>query len=104
MIIHCVYFWLKADLTADQRAEFQRGVGMLADIDAASAVWIGGPAETPQRPVVDASYDTALICMFPDVAAHDAYQDHPIHHAFIEQCRHLWERVQIYDSDAKGVG
>lgn len=104
MLIHCVYFWLKPDLTSEQRQTFERGVAMLGDIDHASAVWLGGAASTAPRPVVDASYDCALICMFPDVAAHDAYQADPIHEQFIVQCRDLWQRVQIYDSEAKGIG
>ena len=104
MIIHCVYFWLKDDLDAQQREQFAKGIKMLGDIDSASAVWVGTPADTPVRPVVDASYDYALICMFPDVASHDAYQAHPIHDAFIKGCRDLWQRVQVFDSDAAGVG
>ena len=104
MIIHSVFFWLKDDISSDERASFEQGVKMLGDIDHASAVWLGGPAATPQRAVVDASYDYALTCMFSDVAAHDAYQDDPIHHAFIERCKALWSRVVIYDADAKGLG
>ncbi|TVR47010.1 MAG: Dabb family protein [Planctomycetota bacterium] len=104
MIIHTVYFWLKADCSEADRTRFQKALSMLGDIDSASAVWIGGPAATPARPVLDDTYDAALICMFADVAAHDAYQDHPIHHAFITECRDLWARVQVYDADAKGIG
>jgi hypothetical protein len=64
----------------------------------AHAVYIGQPAPTPPRPVVDASYDHCLTLIFDDMAAHDAYQEEPLHKAFIEHCKPLWERVQIYDA------
>ena len=39
----------------------------------------------------------AVVCK--DVAAHDAYQVDPIHHAFIDQFKSFWNRVQIYDAE-----
>ncbi|TVR11221.1 MAG: Dabb family protein [Planctomycetota bacterium] len=104
MIIHTVYFWLKSDLTAEQQETFRRGIMMLGNIDSASAVWIGQPASTEARAVVDHSYDYALICMFQSVADHDAYQADPQHQVFIDQCRDLWSKVQVYDCDAGAAG
>lgn len=104
MIIHTVYFWLKPDLSAEQREVFRRGIAILGNIDSASAVWIGGPADTEARPVVDHSYDYALVCMFQSVADHDAYQNDPQHHTFITQCKELWSKVQVYDCDAAAAG
>jgi Stress responsive A/B Barrel Domain len=98
MLFHCVYFWLKPELTAAQRAEFRRGVETLAGIKAAAAVSVGGPAPTTARPVIDSSYDVALIVQCSDVAAEAAYQVDPIHLAFVEQFKTYWTRVQIYDS------
>ncbi|MDI1247566.1 MAG: Dabb family protein [Lacunisphaera sp.] len=98
MLYHCVYFWLKPELTAAQRADFRRGVETLIRIKAAAKVEVGVPAATGNRPVVDASYDVALIVICPDVAAHDAYQVDPLHLAFVEQYKTFWTRVQIYDS------
>jgi hypothetical protein len=98
MLFHCVYFWLKPGLTSDQRADYQRGVESLTKIKAVSRVTIGKPAKTEARPVVDLSFDCALIVECQDVAAHDAYQMDPIHLAFVERCKGYWTRVQIYDS------
>jgi hypothetical protein len=98
MLFHCVYFWLKPDLTPAQRAEFRRGVDTLAGIKSVEKVSIGVPAPTPARPVIDHSYDVALVVQCRDVAAEAAYQIDPIHLAFVEKCKHLWTRVQIYDS------
>jgi hypothetical protein len=49
--------------------------------------------------VVDTTYDVGLTVVLKDVAAHDAYQDHPIHHAFVDHFKEYWERVQIYDAE-----
>ena len=99
MLFHNVYFWLKPELTPAQRAEFRRGVESLSGIKSAARVDIGVPAKTGKRPVIDDSYDLALIVQCRDVAAHDAYQLDPIHLAFGANFKDCWTRVQIYDSD-----
>lgn len=58
---------------------------------------VGLPAGTP-REVVDNSYAVALLVEFEDKAGHDVYNVHPDHLEFIEECKHLWSRVQIYDT------
>lgn len=99
MLYHCVYFWLKPELTAAQRAEFQKGVESLKGIKAVSKVSIGKPAATTKRPVVESSYDVALIVECKDVAAEAAYQVDPLHLAFVEKNKQFWTRVQIFDSE-----
>jgi len=99
MLYHCVYFWLKPELTPEQRADFRRGVESLKGIKAVSKVSVGVPAGTTRRPVIDASYDFALIVECQDVAAEAAYQVDPLHLAFVEKYRTFWTRVQIYDSE-----
>jgi hypothetical protein len=99
MLFHCVYFWLKPDLTAAQRADFLRGVETLKGIRSVTRITVGGPAGTTARAVVEKSFDCALIVECRDVAAHDAYQVDPIHLAFVEKCKGYWNRVQIYDSE-----
>jgi len=99
MLYHCVYFWLKPELTAAQRAEFRRGVETLKAIKSAEKISVGVPAGTTRRPVVDSTYDVALIVECKDVAAEAAYQVDPIHLAFVEKFKTFWTRVQIYDSE-----
>jgi hypothetical protein len=99
MLYHCVYFWLKPELTAEQRADFRRGVETLKAIKSAAQVIVGAPAATTRRPVVDSSYDVALIVVCRDVVAEAAYQVDPVHLAFIENFKTFWARVQIYDSE-----
>ena len=99
MLYHCVYFWLKPELTAAQRADFRAGVETLKGIKAVAKVSVGTPAATTKRPVIDASYDVALIVECKDVAAEAAYQVDPLHLAFVEKFKTFWTRVQIYDSE-----
>lgn len=99
MLVHCVYFWLKPGLSESQQADFRRGVNTLAAIKTVENMYVGKPAATPRRPVIDHSYSTALIVLFRDVAAHDAYQTDPIHLKFVADCQNYWTRVQIYDCD-----
>jgi hypothetical protein len=102
MLVHSVYFWLKPDLTTTQRAEFQRGVESLRKIKAIKKLYIGVPAKTEKRPVIESSYSLSLTVIVKDVAGHDAYQVDPIHLAFVKSCKSYWTRVQIYDADGDG--
>ena len=98
MLVHSVYFWLKPDLTDKQRVEFRRAVESLAGIKSVVKVYVGTPAATTRRPIIDHTYSVALTVICKDVAAHDAYQVDPIHLAFVEKCKTWWTRVQIYDA------
>lgn len=98
MLVHTVYFWLKPELTAQQRADFRKGVESLGGIKAVEHVYVGTPAKTEKRPIIDDSYSFALTVVCKDVAAHDAYQVDPIHLAFVNGFKTFWTRVQIYDA------
>ena len=98
MLIHTVYFWLKPELTAAQRADFRRGVESLGGIKVVEKTYVGAPAATGKRPIIDDSYSVALTVVCKDIAAHDAYQVDPIHLAFVEKFKTFWVRVQIYDA------
>jgi hypothetical protein len=99
MLVHNVYFWLKPEVTPAQRADFRRGVESLAAIKSVEKVFVGPPAKVPARPVTDLSFDVGLTVICRDVAAHDAYQADPIHHAFIARYKELWARVLVYDAE-----
>lgn len=94
MLVHTVYFWLK---DSTDRAFFQREISCLMAIPDASRVWIGTPAATAKRPVLDDSWDFSLVVVVADVAGHDAYQAHPLHQTFIGNCKELWDRVLVTD-------
>jgi hypothetical protein len=97
MVIHTVFFWLKPDLTEEQKDAFAAGIETLYDIEDADDVFIGTPADTPKRDVIDDSYDVGLTVLLEDVAAHDRYQEHPLHKAFVETFKPYWDRVLVFD-------
>lgn len=96
MFIHTVYFWLKPGLKPAGRKAFFAGVDTLGTVPGVRHVWSGTPAAT-RREVIDHSYDCGLTLVFKDQAAHDKYQDHPIHLRFVKTCHDKWTRVQVYD-------
>ena len=103
MLVHTVLFYLRPGLTPGQREEFRRdGLESLRPITSLAAYYVGQPAASPPRPVVDASYDFAITAVFADLAAHDAYQADPVHLAFVAHFKDRWQRVQIYDADDAG--
>jgi hypothetical protein len=97
MFVHSVYFWLRDDLTEEERGDFLAGLRSLATIESVRACYVGEPAKT-DRPVIDRSYSYALVVLLDDDAGHDAYQVDPIHDRFRDTCAKYWTRVQIYDS------
>ncbi|PXA05373.1 transcription-repair coupling factor [Coraliomargarita sinensis] len=99
MLVHTVLFWLKEDLDEAQKADFRKGVESLQKIDSAEAVYVGTASATPDRPVIDSSYDICLTVILKDIPSHDAYQADPIHQEFIGKYKDFWETVKIYDAD-----
>lgn len=97
MFTHSVYFWLHDGLTGDERTKFVAGLRSLVGIESVQRGWIGTPAPT-DRPVIDRSWSWSLTVVFPDQAAHDAYQVDPVHDRFRDECSKYWTRVVIYDS------
>lgn len=95
MIIHHVRFTLRPG--ADLR-RLRRGLKSLLSIPGVQAGWYGGHAPTPVRPVVDTAWDQVLVLHFADRAAHDAYQDHPVHQRFVASCKDLWSKVRVVDA------
>lgn len=99
MFIHSVYFWLKPELTEDQRATFWAGVNSLTTITSVRQGFVGTPAST-DRPIIDRSYTCALIIICDDEVSQEAYQVDPIHDKFREECGEFWSKVLIYDAIA----
>src|SRR3954471_21237068 len=107
MFIHAVYFWLRPDLGSADRKKFEAGLRSLRTIEGVREGYIGVPAST-DRPVIERGYSRALVLVFADQAAHDAYQVHPVHDRFREECGGSWTAVRIYDAveepaDARGA-
>ncbi len=96
--LHMVYFWLREGGGGSDAAALAEGARRhLTKIPGVLRLDVGFPAGT-ERDVVDSSYGVALLVEFAGASGHDVYQDHPDHHCFIGECRHLWSRVQVYDT------
>ena len=97
-LIHTVYFWLDSTLTDAERREFDDEVRKLEAIPSVRRMFVGPPAGTPDRDVVNNSFDVALIVWFDDVAGHEEYQVHPIHEAFVESEGAKFAEVRVHDN------
>lgn len=96
MFTHCVYFWLRDDITAAEAQEFERGVRALLTIPSVVHGTVGKPAST-DRPIIDRSYTWGLVTIFKDQAGHDAYQEHPTHTPFRDIAKNACTKILIYD-------
>ncbi len=98
MFVHNVFFWLKSELSDEQRAEFDAAIQDLTTVDSVVQGHCGTPSST-DRPVIDRSYSWGLTVVFEDKAGHDAYQVDPVHKNFLATYKEYWDRVLIYDFD-----
>jgi hypothetical protein len=97
VFVHHVFFWLA---NPDNQAEYQQllnGIKTLATIKSVKDIHIGVPAGT-NRPVIDVSYAFSLLLIFESQAMQDEYQVDSTHLKFVDDNKHLWSKVQIYDS------
>jgi len=97
MFVHAVYFWLRKNLTPAEERRFLAGLESLRAIEGVREGYIGAPAST-DRPVIERGYSRALVLIFADQAAHDAYQEHPVHDRFRTECGDFYTTVRIFDS------
>jgi hypothetical protein len=97
IFVHQVYFWLNNPGSEADKAKLVEGLNMLTDIKTIQDYHIGVPAAS-SRDVVDGSYSISWLTTFKDKAAQDEYQVDPIHLRFVEEYKHLWTKVVVYDS------
>lgn len=95
--VHTVFFWMKEDLSDEEAKFFESELEKLGQCPTINSYKYGKPAGTP-REVVDNSYGYAWIVDFATSEDQDAYQEEPIHLEFIDNCKDLWTRVQVYDT------
>ena len=84
MLSHIVIFWTDP-ARAGAAEELLAGANhYLKDIPGV-VHFHAGRMSPSHRPVVDQSYQVALNLLFPDKAAEQAYQVHPLHLEFVEK-------------------
>ena len=97
-LVHTVFFWLKEDLSQDEKAAFLAGLKSLNKINSVKKMHIGPPAPTEAREVVDQSFSYAAIFYFDDIEGQNSYQVDPIHVKFAEEQKGKWTKVLVYDN------
>jgi Stress responsive A/B Barrel Domain len=97
IFIHHVYFWLADPGNEEHKKALIAGLKKLSSVTTIQRFSIGVPANT-SRDVIDSSYSVSWILIFNNTADQDSYQADPIHLRFVDECKHLWKRVQVYDT------
>ena len=98
-LYHTVFFWLKNPNNKKDRFEFENAIKkLIRNSHLSLSCHLGTPADSEQRDVVDSSYTYCYIVNFPSLEDQNKYQIDPHHLLFIEEAKHLWEKVKVYDS------
>lgn len=96
-LTHHVFFWLNNPNSESDRAALIDGMKKLPAISLIRQYQIGLPVAS-ERAVVDSSWSVSLLLVFENSADEAVYQGHPIHLEFIEKCKHLWQKVVVFDA------
>jgi hypothetical protein len=103
MLVHSVYF----SLSDRSEAAVQKMLGdcrkYLTSHPGILFFACGTPNAELTRPVNDRDFDVALHIVFDSVETHDAYQEAPSHHRFIDENKPNWKRVRVFDADVESV-
>ena len=95
--VHHVYFWLNRPDSKEDFDQLAEGLRKLSAVTTIRSFHIGKPADT-RRDVIDSSYALSWLAFFKDKADQDSYQTDPIHLKFVDECKHLWKKVIVYDT------
>jgi hypothetical protein len=99
MLQHNVYFYLKESVSAEDKKEFENGLQKLLLIDVIHNSEIGKTGSTEARSVTDHEFDYSIFTWFKSMEDYKVYADHPDHIEFIDNYKHLWAEVKVYDSE-----
>lgn len=97
MLAHSVYFSLHDNSPAAVQAQVE-GCHRCLGKHPGVLFYAAGTCSPVDRPVSDRNYDVALLVVFPDIAAHDAYQEAPAHKQFIAEFKANWKQVRVFDA------
>lgn len=104
-LVHSVYFWLHQPNDTADRLAFETAIKkLIATNPQGVSAFLGVPASTEVRDVVETGYTYAYMMTFANKSAEAAYQSDPTHLQFIDEASHLWDRVQVFDALALPTG
>ena len=97
-LAHDVYFELVDSSSRARQRLIDSCYEKLEPIPGITFFAAGNRDEQLSRPVNDQAFHVGLHVYFADRAAHDVYQDHPDHLAFIEENKDNWRSVRVFDA------
>ena len=98
---HHVFFWLKEPQNQEAYQQLYKALQKLGQITEIAAAHIGRSSINDfDKSVTDASYTFSVLLLFATKEAEEKYLVHPLHKQFIEENKHLWSKVVVYDSIA----
>src|SRR5690242_12906107 len=98
MLAHNVYFALNDNSEAAKQKMIDACKKYLATHPGTVFFACGVLEPELDRPVNVRDFDIALHVVFESRAAHDAYQEAPLHHQFIAENKPNWKQVRVFDS------
>lgn len=96
--VHVVYFWLNNPDNQDDRAQFEAALQKLLNKSKYTKTNYVGTPPKAIRDVVDDSFSYNLLVTFESAEAQESYQTEDVHLEFIEEAKHLWKKVVVYDA------
>ncbi len=100
MLVHSVYFTLKDDSDAAKQKLTAACNQYLSSHPGTIFFSAGTRVNELCRDVNDKEFDVALLIVFKNKAAHDAYQTSDDHVKYIEENKSNWKQVRAFDSFA----
>lgn len=98
MLAHNVFFTLNDDSEDAVQTLVAACRNYLKDHPGVVFFAAGRLAAELQRPVNDQDFHVALHVVFDGREAHDQYQQDRAHLTFIEEQKHNWKQVRVFDS------
>ena len=102
MLAHNVYFSLN-ESTPENRAKLVAACKKYLADHPGVVFFAAGTVSDLDREVNDREWDVGLHVIFKDRASHDVYQTAPKHLEFIAECKAMWKKVRVFDTDADGA-
>jgi hypothetical protein len=97
-IIHQVYFWLKEGITPEEEQDFLEFFRILKTVPGIKSIYIGKPAPTNPRDVVDNSFSYSITVSYEGMDEINVYEVHPIHLDAVEKYKKYWTKVEVRDT------
>jgi hypothetical protein len=97
--IHHVLFWAKNPGNEAEKSQLFKALKSLGTLPMIQSAHVGKPIVTDfDKPVTEASYSFSVVLVFDSAEKEKEYLYHPLHKKFIDDNKHLWGKVQVFDS------